>query len=77
MAETWEDDHLASLKRTLANVNARIEELTGSLAPDYSLDGQSESLASYLATLRKQQTDLRAEIIAAEGPVEVHVIGTT
>lgn len=67
----------ASLRRSLANVEAQIESLTANVSPDYSLDGQSESLSSHLSNLFKIREGLIAAIIQAEGPAEVRVRGTT
>jgi hypothetical protein len=66
-----------SLRQSLANVEAQIATLTASVRPDYSLDGQSESLSTHLKNLFEVRKQLIDAIIQSEGPTEVHVVGTT
>lgn len=68
---------LENLRTALANVEARIVEVTAKPKPDYSLDGKSVSWSGYLNQLIESQAKLREAILAAEGPSEIHVRATT
>lgn len=68
---------LQTLLARQAVLDARIDELYAAWAPDYSLDGQGEQIASSLARLEDQAEKLQLQIIAAEGPVEVRSQGVT
>lgn len=68
---------LELLNLSLAQIDQQIATLTATIQPDYSLDGQSESLSSHLAMLLDKREKLIAAIIQAEGPTELRTQGWT
>lgn len=66
---------LELLNLSLLQLDQQIATLTATIQPDYSLDGQSESLSAHLSMLLDKRQVLIAAIIQAEGPVEIHVQG--
>lgn len=70
-------DSVTTLTAALAAVDAQIATLALVPPIDYSLDGQSEQLASVLGNLLKYREQLVAAIIQAEGPTEVRSQGWT
>lgn len=70
-------DSVDVLRRALANVEAQIEALSTVPPVAYGLDGESVDTSRTMDRLLAQQVALRAAVIAAEGPSEVRVTGTT
>lgn len=70
-------DSLTTLQAALANVEAQILALSVVPPIDYALDGESVNVSLPLWKLLQMQAQLRAAIIAAEGPVEIQLQGTT
>lgn len=70
-------DSQASLRQSLANVEAQIVALTSNVALNYSLDGESVSPVTDLRSLIEMRDLLREQLIREEGPAEVRAVGTT
>jgi hypothetical protein len=68
---------LATLQTALEQIDAQILSLTASVQPDYSLDGQSESMSAHLAMLLDRRAALRQAILDEEGPYETWTRGMT
>jgi hypothetical protein len=54
----------------IANITAQIREITANPKPDYSIDGQSVSWASYLSMLNSQLIALQQAKQSLEGPFQ-------
>jgi hypothetical protein len=66
--------YLEKLKTIRDQLADRIIEVSASVKPSYSVDGQSISWESYLATLNNQLAVINAQINAAE-PFELESEG--
>jgi len=59
-----------------AAISAIYAELAaGPLRPDYNIDGQAVSWNQYRESLLSQVTQLRQQLVAAEGPCEFETLG--
>ncbi len=65
-----EADNLAT---ALANVAEKLAEMTANPRVSYSIDGQSVSWGDYFNSLTKLRNDLKAALVNAQGPFEIHV----
>ena len=54
----------------IANMTAQIREITANPKPDYSIDGQSVSWASYLSMLTSPLISLQQAKQSLEGPFQ-------
>ncbi len=68
------DAELTQLRTIRSNALARIAELTASLQPDQSLDGESFQWAGLLRELRATVADIDAQLVAHE-PFEIESQG--
>ncbi len=60
-----------NLDTAIANVTARLVEVTASAKPNYSVDGESYSWAEYLTVLNAQLFELKKARQRADAPFEV------
>lgn len=63
-------DNLITAK---ANIAAKIAEISANPKPNYSIDGQSISWASYFDMLNSQLGKLDESIAVAQGPFEMPI----
>lgn len=64
-----------NLETARNNVAAALAEITANPKPDYSVDGESYSWASYFQMLTTQLEALNKQLAAASGPYEVRSYG--
>lgn len=64
-----------NLATALANVAAKLADITVNPKPSYSIDGQSLSWGTYYKDLVELRNSLKAALLDAEGPFEYHVQG--
>lgn len=70
-------DEATNLQQALDNVAAKLAEITANPKPSYSIDGQSVSWGTYYKDLVALRNDLKAALVNAQDPYEMHVQGTT
>lgn len=66
-----------NLQTALNQIALRIAEVTAEKKPSYSVDGESVSWETYLATLIDKQEALEKALARASGPFEVRSRGLT
>ena len=67
----------AALIQALANIDAKILEITANPKPNYSIDGQTVNRGDFLKQLMDARRNLAELINIAEGPGEVVIEGVT
>ena len=64
-----------NIATAISNLTIKIAEVSASMAPDYSIDGQTVSRSKYLADLNQQLENLLKLQNRVSGPIEVESLG--
>lgn len=61
---------LELLNQSLLSLDQQIATLLATVQPDYSVDGESQSLSAHLSMLMEKREKLVAAILQVEGPAD-------
>jgi len=70
-------DSITMLTTALANIDAKILEISANPKPNYSIEGQSIQWSSFFNDLMTQRQKLSELLVIAQGPGEFVVEGVT